>query len=110
MARLLLVEDDAELLHLQTLILRTDGHEVLPAQTAQEALECFRTHSPEVVIMDYRLPRPEDGAALVRDLGPEARIIVLSGAPLDGNTDGIARVLRKPCPPRVLLQTIRELV
>ena len=109
MARLLLVEDDAELLELQSLILRRAGHEVLSTQSAEAALKCFQARRPDVVIMDYRIPRPEDGAGLIRDLGPGVRVIVLSGASLKDTVEGAARVLRKPCSPRVLLQAIAEL-
>ena len=110
MARLLLVEDDADLLELQALVLRGAGHEVVSAQSPRDALEAFRARQPDLVIMDYRLPRPEDGAALLRDLGPDARVLVLSGGALNGDVEGAVRALRKPCAPRVLLQAISELL
>jgi CheY-like chemotaxis protein len=86
MARLLLVDDDMDQLEARRLLLETAGHEVSPAANASEAISLLPEVGPELVVMDLRLPQPEDGIALIRGLrqrAPQIRIIVLSGWPAD---------------------------
>jgi DNA-binding response OmpR family regulator len=107
MARVLLVDDDADALELRKLILESHGHEVLCAKTAAGAREQF---SPDqVVVLDLRVPEAEDGLALIRDF-KAARIIVLTGAPsdLEGREERtlVAAVLTKPARSEQLLAAI----
>jgi len=115
MARVLLVEDDADQRELRELILARAGHQVIPASGAQEALDRLTT-SPEVAVMDLSLPRPEDGRALLRELArrsPATRVAVLTGRceALRGQPEEslAAAILEKPCPTRRLLDTIARL-
>src|SRR6266851_1237745 len=100
MARVLMVEDDPGQLDIRKLILEQAGHEVVTAQTADEALD--RLPGCQVVLMDLRIPTPEDGMRLIQSASGRAPIIVLSGAepnvalPVD-------EFLTKPCSSRKLL-------
>jgi CheY-like chemotaxis protein len=110
MGRLLVVDDDSEQLDVRCLVLRNAGHDVASALSAAAALESFETRRPDLVIMDLRLPRVEDGMRLLRELGAEARVVVLTGSRLqDGSVPGAARVLKKPCSSKTLLRAIAEL-
>jgi len=103
MARILVVEDDASQLDIRKQILEHAGYEVITAQDASQALE--RSEGCSVVVMDLRLPEPEDGARLIEALAGKARIIVLSGGPVDPSLP-VDEVLAKPCPSRRLLECI----
>lgn len=103
MARILVVEDDAIQLEMRKQILEHAGHEVVSAQNASEALERW-TGCP-VVVMDLRIPEPEDGLRLIRAIAGAARIIVLSGGEVDP-TLPVDEFLAKPCPSRMLLACI----
>jgi DNA-binding response OmpR family regulator len=107
MARVLLVDDDADALELRKLILESHGHEVRCAQTAGSAREQFRPE--QVVVLDLRIPDAEDGLALIREF-KAARIIVLTGAPADLNDREerklVAAVLTKPARSEQLLAAI----
>jgi CheY-like chemotaxis protein len=103
MARILVVEDDASQLEIRKQILEHAGHEVVTAQDASEALERW-TGCP-VVLMDLRIPEPEDGLRLIRAIAGAARIIVLSGGEVD-RTLPVDEFLTKPCPSRRLLASI----
>ena len=65
MARILVVEDDAIQLEMRKQILEHAGHEVVTAQNASEALERWPGTVP-VVVMDLRIPEPEDGLRLIQ--------------------------------------------
>jgi two-component system KDP operon response regulator KdpE len=105
MARILVVEDDAIQLEMRKQILEHAGHEVVAARNASEALERW-TGCP-VVVMDLRIPEPEDGLRLIHAIGGAARIIVLSGGELDP-TLPVDEFLTKPCPSRTLLAAIEK--
>src|ERR1700683_2111329 len=103
MARVLVVEDDPSQLEIRKQILEHAGHQVVTAQNASEALERWR--GCPVVLMDLRIPEPEDGLRLIRAIAGAARVIVLSGGEVDP-TLPVDEFLTKPCPSRTLLACI----
>jgi CheY-like chemotaxis protein len=105
MARVLVVEDDTSQLEIRKQILEHAGHEVVTAQDAGEALERW-TGCP-VILMDLRIPEPEDGLRLIREIAGRARIIVLSGGVVDV-TLPVDEFLTKPCASRRLLAAIER--
>jgi CheY-like chemotaxis protein len=121
MCRLLLVDDDGQLLEFYRLVLEHAGHQVRTAETCQAAVELVTESDPEVVIMDLRLPEIEDGLALIRTLKKHQRpldrcplkVIVSSGWTDDllptAEKDSVDRVLSKPVRMEVLLQSISDL-
>src|SRR5262245_38288397 len=112
MARVLVVDDDPAGLEIRRLILERRGHQVTTAADAESARSAFAASQPETVIMDLRLPRPEDGFSLIRQFraaGPETRIVVLSGAAdLDRREEAklVDEVLVKPVRTERLLEAI----
>jgi CheY-like chemotaxis protein len=104
MARILVVEDDPDQLEMRKMILEHAGYAVVTAQNAAEAIH----HLPgcELVVMDLRLPAPEDGQRLIQAASGSAKIIVLSG---DAETTlPVDEFLTKPCSSRKLLETIAK--
>jgi DNA-binding NarL/FixJ family response regulator len=53
---------------------------VAEAANGREAIECFRTHHPEVTLMDLQMPQMSgfDAMIMIREEFPVARIIVLT--------------------------------
>ncbi len=77
--RILLVDDDPNMLVLLADQLRTDGYEVVTARDGDEALRRLRSSWPDLLIIDMMMPRM-DGLTLARDIKSRADlpIIVLS--------------------------------
>jgi DNA-binding response OmpR family regulator len=77
--RILLVDDDPNLLVLLADQLRHDGYEVVTARDGDEALRRLRSSWPDLLIIDMMMPRM-DGLTLARDIKSHADlpIIVLS--------------------------------
>jgi DNA-binding response OmpR family regulator len=77
--RLLIVDDDPNLLVLLAEQLRSDGYEVQTARDGEEALRRMRTGWPDLLIVDMMMPRM-DGLTLAREIKAQADlpIIVLS--------------------------------
>lgn len=57
MARIVLVEDEAQLRDLIALELDDEGHEVLRAADGREGLETIVRERPDIVICDWLMPR-----------------------------------------------------
>ena len=55
MARILIVDDDASLLRLLSLRLRSEGHEPLEASSGEAALACLDQDLPQLLITDLRM-------------------------------------------------------
>ena len=86
MRRILIVDDDPDQLEIRELVLRRAGHRTAAACDAVSALEKFDAGRFDTVVMDLRLPTPEAGLRLIRDLRDRSatlQIIVLSGWPAD---------------------------
>ena len=67
MARILLVEDNAENLELMQYLLTAFGHEALAAHDGEEGLEVARRQRPELVICDIHMPKL-DGYGVLKAL------------------------------------------
>jgi DNA-binding NarL/FixJ family response regulator len=79
----ILVVDDHPLLRdgIETLIGGQKDMELIgQAATGREGIELFRTHSPDITLMDLQMPDKNgiEAIAAIRQSAPEARIIVLT--------------------------------
>ena len=115
MPSVLLVDDDPGGLEIRKMLLERDGQRVSIATDAATAREKFRETSPTCVILDLRLPSPEDGLALVREFrqaSPGVRIVVLAGwgADLEGRPeqDLVDEVLAKPVRSERLIKAVKK--
>ncbi|MHC4414857.1 MAG: response regulator [Planctomycetota bacterium] len=115
--RVLVVDDEAHILHVLSLKLRNAGYEVFTSVDGEEAFELAAQELPDLVITDFQMPYMT-GLELCRELaghGPTAHIPVLiltaRGYALDeedlkiGNIKG---VLSKPFSPRAVLEVVKD--
>src|SRR2546428_5096032 len=70
MARVLVVEDEANNLDVAQRIIRASGHEALSAVDGVSALDVARAERPDAILMDLLLPRL-DGFSVARALRAE---------------------------------------
>jgi CheY-like chemotaxis protein len=106
-ARTLMVIDDDEIsLSLISLLLRSEGYEVIPASSGEAALDllaCFSPESrPSVVVTDLHMPGLS-GGALAGELhrsAPKAKLLAMSATP--DPADGYDGFLKKPLDPAAL--------
>jgi two-component system, NtrC family, response regulator len=114
-ARVLIVEDDADMREILTLVLEAEGHEVLTAADGVTGLTLYENYLPHVLITDLNLPGL-DGLSIIAGLrarSPEAKIIAVSGN-YDGlrtaNALGATAVLRKPVDVPALVAATRSVL
>jgi two-component system response regulator GlrR len=70
-AKILIVDDDLDMLHLMGVRLRAAGFQVSTAESGEDALLSFRSNRPQVVVTDLRMGEM-DGLALFEHLQAEA--------------------------------------
>ena len=62
--KILLVEDEENILRFVSVLLETEGYSVITAKSCFEAKSLYSSHIPDLVILDLGLP-DEDGASLL---------------------------------------------
>jgi two-component system OmpR family response regulator len=88
-ARLLVVDDEPNILELLSVALRFSGFEVRTASDGQQALTVARSFKPDLVVLDVMLPEM-DGFEVVRRLrGEGARVPVVFLTAKDATEDKI---------------------
>jgi DNA-binding response OmpR family regulator len=65
--KILVVDDEPDVASLLTLLLKSQGYNVIAAGDGQEALELARKQSPDLILLDIMLPRM-DGYKVARML------------------------------------------
>jgi CheY-like chemotaxis protein len=89
MACILVVEDNAVNMKLVVDLLECEGHHMLRACDAEEAVEVIRQSLPDLILMDIALPGM-DGLTLTRQLKAEERtrtipVVVLTAFAMKGD-------------------------
>ena len=80
-ARILVVDDQQEILESLEGILSDEGHEVIVAQDGQEALHLVQSDAPDVVFLDIWIPGIDGMQTLkaIKRIAPECSVIMMSG-------------------------------
>ena len=74
--RILIVDDDRDLLHLLEMNLQQNGYDVLVAATGEAGLQLFEAHKPDLVMLDIALPET-DGLEICRRIRQMSNIPIL---------------------------------
>lgn len=114
MKTVLLVDDDLDVCSEFQVFLEHKGFEVMTSGNALDALRCFRSKTPDIVLTDYRMPELT-GLDLLKDikqLKPEIPVVLMSGdADMRTAVDAIKAdafdFLRKPISSAELMQVLQ---
>ena len=112
--KILLVDDEAAILHSTKAILEGFGYHVVPLQDASRVLDAMRRERPDLLLQDVRMPGL-DVAELSRriraepDLAHVPLLLFSAGMELDElqESTGAMGVIEKPFHPRELDRTLR---
>ena len=125
MARILLVDDDADLVARNAAALRAGGHVVLTASTSTQGLKTVHRKVPDLVVLEAMLDGAMAGFDLARTLArdfPTLPLIMLSRVDehisdrelatqdRDGGWIPVQRFMEKPISPEVLVYEVDHLL
>lgn len=119
MAKLLVIDDEIQLIEMVKMRLEANGHEVITAYDGQEGLEKAKSENPELIMCDIMMPKM-DGYKVCGLLKNDSRYskipIILFTARAQkedaelGREVGADAYITKPFEPPVLLAKIDELL
>ena len=68
MAKILIVDDDPDVVEAVGLFLQKEGHEVANAYDRQEGMKQVASFQPDLIVLDVMMEQPDDGIAMAQDL------------------------------------------
>ncbi|HET9420556.1 MAG TPA: MtrAB system response regulator MtrA [Nocardioides sp.] len=114
--RVLVVDDDAALAEMLTIVLRQEGFDSRMVTRGDEALDEFRVYKPDVVLLDVMLPG-KDGIDVCKEIRNESGVPIVmltaKGDTVDvvvGLESGADDYVVKPFKPKELVARIRARV
>jgi DNA-binding NarL/FixJ family response regulator len=81
MEKILIIDDDSDIQLVLSDIIKSEGHEVITAYNGEKALEKIRKHSPDLVLLDIKLPGM-DGMKVLEEIKKTDKsliVIMLTG-------------------------------
>ncbi len=125
-AKILVVDDDPDILDAVTMILQSQGYNVVTARDGVEGLAALKAEQPDLMILDLLMPKM-DGFAVCRELQTPrwlkhraTPILVLTSVREEasrrryeletGSELDVDDYLEKPMAPEVLLERVDKLI
>ena len=121
MARILIVDDDPDIIEAGKLVLEREGFEVEGAPNKSEGLKKLEEIKPDLLILDVMMEEPDDGLRMARDIrkaGHTLPIIMLTSvnAAMGLNIDKDEEMVpvdefqQKPVEPATLVAKVQKLL
>lgn len=121
MARILIVDDDKDIVEACRLFLEKDGHTVAAAYSRGGGMRAVAEWPPDLLILDVMMDEPDDGIVMAQELrrsGWKTPILMLTsigkvtGLPYSADPDVVPvdAFLDKPVRPAVLRETVAALL
>ena len=118
-ARILLVEDDADIRQVLRLYLTYNGFDVREAADGQEAIDLIPAYRPDLIVLDIMM-QPVDGWEVLhwlraRRVNPPLPVLVLTALfqpeeQLQGFEEGAIEYLTKPTELDIIIERIRTIL
>jgi len=113
--RILLADDDESVRKMVGRVLESEGYDVLLAQTGREAIAKALSGSPDLILLDIKMPDRNGWEAfeLIDRIHPFVPVIIITARPNQheyATQAGIDALMEKPLDLALLLITIRDLL
>jgi DNA-binding response OmpR family regulator len=120
-ARILIVDDDPDIVDAARLVLEREGHEVSSAFNRLDGLQAIADTDPDLLILDVMMEEPDDGLRMAREIrrgGRTLPILMLTsinptmGVNIDRDDEMVPvdEFQTKPIDPRSLVAVTRSLL
>ena len=119
MGKILIVDDDLEILKLLRFKLSQEGHSVITAIDAYNGIQSARKEKPDLIILDILLPAGGGYHTLknirLTSYGSQIPIVILTGMQDEAlrkkiEHEGVEAYLQKPVDYNVLSETVKKLL
>jgi CheY-like chemotaxis protein len=112
--KILLADDDPEILVSLSAALNSEGYEVITAANGREACQRFREEHVDLILLDLKMPVRNgwDSFERVTSINPLVQVIVITALPDQypvAAAAGVAALIEKPLDLPLLTRTIDEL-
>ncbi|MEW5894761.1 MAG: NAD(P)H-dependent oxidoreductase subunit E [Candidatus Omnitrophota bacterium] len=119
---ILLIDDDQDFVEATSLLLQSEGYEVLSASNGQEGFQKAKDNSPDIILLDMMMTYKTEGAEMAKALAGDAAtraipLVLITGAKqemgfpfeLKPNQQElpVKTIMEKPVQPERLLSTIK---
>ena len=81
MDKLLLIDDEPDILRVLSISLKADGYDVVSAQNGPEGIAAFEKEKPDIVITDIKMPGMDGIEVLkkIKGLNADTEVIIITG-------------------------------
>ncbi len=121
MSKILIVDDDPDMVEAGRIVLEREGHTVESASNVDDGLAVLEEFRPELLILDVMMEEPDDGlrfARQVRRRGHTLPILMLTGVNLamglhidkDEEIVPVDEFQEKPVDPATLIRKVKQLL
>jgi CheY-like chemotaxis protein len=119
--RILIIDDDPNILELYSRLLKKHGYDTVEAQNGKIGMKLYRENPTDLIITDVVMPEKE-GIEVIRELRrdfPDAKIVAISGGGIATSGTmclqiadrlGACRTFTKPISTAELLKAVQELL
>ena len=121
MAKVLIVDDDPDIVEASQLFLEREGYQIETANNRRDGMQKVETFQPDLLILDVMMEHPDDGFTMAQDLrrlGKKFPILMLtsvssvSGLAFDKDPEMVPvdDFQAKPVEPAILIKKVAELL
>lgn len=121
MAKILIVDDDPDVVEALNLFLRKDGHDTANAFNREDGMAQVKGYKPDLIVLDVMMEQPDDGIAMAQDLrrsGFKRPIIMLTSVSKatglqfgqDSDLVPVDDFQEKPVEPATLVKKVKDLL
>jgi len=81
MNKILLIDDEPDIVRVLSMSLKADGYDVIPAHSGIEGIEVFENEKPDIVLTDIKMPGMDGIEVLkkVKSIQPDSEVIIITG-------------------------------
>lgn len=121
MSRILIVDDDPDVVEACRLFLEKEKYQVAVAYNRAEGTKAIAKERPDLLILDVMMEQPDDGIAMAQELrksGFKQPILMLTSVSkatgmqygADSEVVPVDEFLEKPVAPQILISAVKQLL
>jgi len=121
MAKILIIDDDPDVVESVGLFLKREGHETISAYDREEGMKAVTDADPDLLVLDVMMEQPDDGIAMAQELrrqGFDKPILMLTSIGkvtgmkygVDSDLVPVDEFCEKPIEPEALVEKVNALL